>query len=151
MKRSERLGKILEIIDNDPIETQEELRDHLERSGIIVTQATLSRDIKQLGLIKIKDSRGRRRYAPSGKPQLRDEGTYKGAFSGGIISVIKARGLIVVKTESGVAMAIAASLDRTDIEGTAGSIAGDDTIFIAISEGADIEDVYKLVRKALGL
>ncbi len=131
--KKDRHGKIAELISVYNVETQKELAGLLRENGYNVTQATVSRDIRELGLIKAPDAEGRQRYAVSGsykKPAV--DRKYIHALKDAVVSVDKAENIIVIKTVSGMAMAVAAAVDALHIPDIAGSIAGDDTIMCAV-------------------
>lgn len=122
--------KILSIISEYPIETQDELLKKLKESGYKATQATISRDIKELRLIKTLGSDGKYRYAAvSSNADMRSN--FTSLFSGSVISIDNAQNIVVIKTLSGMANAVCAALDSMDNTVVVGTIAGDDTIFIA--------------------
>lgn len=128
--KSNRHTIILELINKYPINTQEELLDYLKAEGFEVTQSTVSRDIKKLGLIKSLDSNGRYRYqAPQSKTVSVHNG-FLNLASTSVISVDYALNMVVVKTYSGMAQAVCAGFDSMDYDSILGTIAGDDTIFI---------------------
>ena len=136
---SDRRSKILEIISNNVIQTQEELADRLNREGFQVTQATVSRDIKQLNLVKIPAGDGRQRYAiHAGTGEGIDE-KYANVLKTGFKSMDMAQNILVIKTISGMAMAVAAAIDALDYPQIVGSIAGDDTVMCAVRT---VEDTY---------
>lgn len=144
MKRN-RHGRILKIITENPIQTQEQLTDILKNEGFAVTQATVSRDIKELGLVKVSSTEGGYRYA-QGK-QNREYGHNINVFSKAVVSIDYALHTVVVKTYAGMAQAVAASLDATPEDDVLGSIAGDDTIVIIMrNEEAAEKKVLKLER-----
>ena len=130
-----RQAKIIELIKNTPIETQEELTALLNGGGFDATQATVSRDIRELRLTKISDG-NRQRYAlPNAEEQLSSRVVR--IFNDGVLSIEYAQNLVVIKTLSGMAMAVASCIDsfnRFDMLGTEiiGTIAGDDCIFCAV-------------------
>ena len=124
MKNS-RHEAILSIIRENKIRTHEKLVEELSKLGIYVTQATVSRDIKELGVIKVPDSDGSI-YAVSARW---DNPLRK--FAADVVSVTEAGNLVIVRTHPGMASAIAAAVDKELHSEIAGSIAGDDTIFIA--------------------
>lgn len=128
--KKRRQAKILELITNNEIETQEELQDLLLSYGFEVTQATISRDIKELRLVKDVSSRGRYIYS-TGKVR-NDNITHStgGIFSESIISIDYAVNTIVIKCFSGMANAACAAIDSMEHEEILGTIAGDDTIFM---------------------
>lgn len=139
---SDRRTKILEIISNETIQTQEELADRLNSEGYAVTQATVSRDIKQLNLIKVPAGDGRQKYARH--PETKDgiDEKYVNVLRAGFKSMDMAQNILVIKTISGMAMAVAASIDALDYPQIVGSIAGDDTVMCAVRT---VEDTYKVM------
>ena len=126
--RQRRQSQILKIITERDIKTQEELTDALKNSGFDTTQATVSRDIKELGLVKISSSDGGYKYAQ--KPVGTVEKKHIDIFSGAVISVAFALHTIVIKTYPGMAQAVCASCDMLVGNEILGSVAGDDTILI---------------------
>ena len=153
--KTRRQARILELIREQPIETQAELLALLEADGYHVTQATVSRDIKEMRLIKLLDANGMYRYAAESiSNEERQSHAY--LFSTAVISVEHAHTLVVIKTQTGMAQAVCAALDATDRPGVLGSIAGDDTIFVATrADSASVSlvaDIKKLmVRKTTEL
>lgn len=147
--KSERQAKIIEIITNNDIETQDELLVKLAEKGFNTTQATISRDIRELNLTKVAVNGGRQKYALGKDMEYESIKSYKQVLTAGILSVEAAENLIVIKTVSGVAMAVAAALDNINIKGLIGSIAGDDTIFLAVRSKeltkSVISDIMKLI------
>ena len=141
MKR-DRLQKILEIIELYPIETQDELIERLRDCGYEVTQATVSRDIKRLHLIKLQVDEGRSRYSLPRVNKFDTNEKYRNILHQTISAVHCANNMVVVRTYSGMANAAAAAIDAMQSELLLGTIAGDDTIFIvAVSNQAAIEFV----------
>lgn len=142
--KADRHSKIIELINRYQIETQEELADKLNEEGFQVTQATVSRDIRELNLTKISDGTGEQRYAV-----LQNQGSdlnekYVRILRDGFISMDMAQNLLVVKTVPGMAMAVAAALDAMPWPEMVGCIAGDDTIMCAIKS---IEDTIQVMEK----
>ena len=131
-----RHAKILELIKNFPITTQEELLQKLKEEGYSVTQSTVSRDIKTLRLQKPHSIDGKYRYsAPTGiQPDVKNG--FSGILSGSIVSVETAQNIVVVKTFSGMASAACAAIDTMNLPSVVGSLAGDDTIFIACTDNS---------------
>ena len=128
--KTRRQARILEIIKEHDVETQSELLELLKKDGFHVTQATVSRDINEMRLIKILGSGGTYKYAAemlSGE----EPPSHSYLFSTAIVSVDFAHTLVVIKTRIGMAQAVCAALDATDRAGVLGTIAGDDTIFVA--------------------
>lgn len=127
--KSARQAKMIELIEENNIMTQGELSDYLAAAGFPTTQATISRDIRELKLTKVTTEDGKPRYALM-QPQETDIWKkYRQVLAAGILSMEASENLIVIKTVSGVSMAVAAALDNLDINGLMGCIAGDDTIF----------------------
>ena len=144
----ERHAKIIELIGKYAIETQEELAGRLNEAGFRVTQATVSRDIRELKLTKMTVD-GRQRYVivPGPGSQLGDK--YIGILREGFLSMDMAQNILVVKTVSGMAMAVAAALDDLNWQEIAGCIAGDDTVFCAGRTADDAMLVMEKLRRAL--
>ena len=127
-----RQGKILEIIQDHDVETQEELADRLRAAGLKVTQATVSRDIRELKLSKVLTADGGQKYAFLKQEDRQQEDRFIRVLRDGFASMDMAQNILVVKTVSGMAMAVAAALDALKLPDVVGSIAGDDTIFVAV-------------------
>lgn len=148
MKR-ERQNKILELISSRDIETQEELVDLLRAEGFNVTQATISRDINELRLGKLTSGNGKRKFAvaPTGDVHLTSK--YIRVLRDGFVSMDNAQNILVVRTVSGMAMAVAASLDALRMKEVVGSIAGDDTIMMAVRTTEETKVVMNKIREFL--
>jgi transcriptional regulator of arginine metabolism len=129
--KSRRLSAIRQVIDREPVHSQEQLRHHLASMGFVVTQATLSRDIKELGLVK-RAADGA--YQGSGNPEVNSAASAAVALSRALgeflISVDAAQNLVVVKTGPGQAQILAIAIDRAKLTDVVGTIAGDDTILV---------------------
>jgi len=123
-----RHAKIIQIIEGTPVETQEELADKLKDEGLEVTQATVSRDIKELRLIKVMDSSGRYRYAQMGQNDATLSNRLLTVLSQSLVSCDYANNIMVVKTLPGMAQGVASAIDAFKFSDIIGSIAGDDTI-----------------------
>ena len=143
-----RHAKILEIIAKYDVETQEELSAMLVKEGYPVTQATVSRDIRELKLTKVAVSSGRQKYAAISHPQ-KDLSKYIRIFRDGFRSMDMAQNILVIKTVSGMAMAVAAALDAMECHEIVGSIAGDDTIMCAIRTVEDTMTLMKRLNKII--
>ena len=142
--KSKRQNIILNLIESNDIETQEDLLELLKKSGYNVTQATISRDIRELKLTKISTDTGRQKYAVM-KQESRDiSDKYIRIFHDALVSVDTAGNILVLKTVAGMAMAVAAAIDSMHFEGVVGCIAGDDTIFCAVKTE---EETIKLSDK----
>ena len=129
--KKRRHDKILELINIYEIETQDELADRLCQSGYQVTQATVSRDIRELKLSKISVGRGRQKYVAFSQDEARLGDKYIRVLKEGYVSMALAQNLLVMKTVSGMAMAVAAAVDALKMEEIVGCIAGDNTIMMA--------------------
>lgn len=140
----ERHSKILEIIKSMDIETQEELAEQLKKTGMDVTQATVSRDIKELKLIKVLSDKGTYKYAVISPTENFLSNKLVSIFSNTVLSVENVQNMVVVKTISGSGSAAAEAVDSMNLPGIVGSIAGDNTIFILSS---DDKKAYELVKK----
>ncbi len=148
--KSSRQEKILEIIEHENIETQNQLMDALARAGVKSTQATLSRDIRDLHLIKELTPEGNYRYATGGKDSLFDHDTrLKKIFRESVVDYAVAQNLIVIKTLPGLANAACSTLDSMHIPHLVGSIAGDDTAFVAMKDNAAAEHFCSEIEKLL--
>lgn len=128
-----RHAMIVELIEKEVIETQEELADRLKKAGFDVTQATVSRDIRDLKLSKVTLDNGKQKYVLI-KEKNNAARKYIRVLQEGFVSMDMAQNILVIKTMPGLAMAVAAALDELKIEGMLGCIAGDDTIMCAIKD-----------------
>ena len=129
--------KILEIINNEKIETQEALAKKLLEEGFNVTQATVSRDIRKLNLTKISTNYSKNYYAVLNDIDLEKMEKYIKVLKHGFVSIDIAMNMVVVKTLEGMAMSVAAALDNLNLKEISGSLAGDNTIFIATKSEED--------------
>lgn len=133
--KNDRQSKILEIIEREPIDTQEQLQQRLQEQGNTCTQATISRDIKQLHLIKEPMGQGKYRYAVSvQRNRLNVADKLRTIFRESIVSVDYAQNIVVIKTMAGLANAAAAALDSMSIPYMVGSLAGDDTAMLVMRD-----------------
>ncbi len=149
MKKNSRHNKIIELIEKYNIETQEELVFRLNDLGYDVTQSTVSRDIRDLNLTKVAIEGGRQKYTCStGNQQVLNE-KYTRVLRDGFVSMDTAPGLLVVKTVSGMAMAVAAAIDAMKLKEIIGSIAGDDTIMCAVKTSEDARTVMNAISKVV--
>ncbi len=144
MKKS-RHQKIKELVERYEIETQEELADRLREAGCQVTQATVSRDIRELKLSKIPTGEGRQRYTVLVHSDHYLSDKYIRFLKDGFVSMDMAQNILVVKTVSGMAMAVAAAIDAMKLKEIVGSIAGDDTIMMAVRTVEDTETVMEKI------
>ncbi len=144
-----RHAKIVELINKYQIETQEELADYLNQNGFRVTQATVSRDIRDLKLTKVPADNGKQKYAvlQTGQNDLGEK--YIRILNDGFLSMDMAQNILVIKTVSGMAMAVAAALDAMKWNEIVGCIAGDDTIMCAVRSVDDTIILMEKIRKLL--
>ncbi|MGN0306180.1 MAG: arginine repressor [Lachnospiraceae bacterium] len=147
--KGSRHQKIIELIESCNIGTQEELAERLREEGFEVTQATVSRDIRQLKLSKLPDGKGKQKYVA-----IRQEDTVLGdkyvrVLKDGFLSMDRAQNILVIKTVSGMAMAVAAAIDAMKLEEVVGSIAGDDTIMAALRTVEDTQTAMEKIRNVL--
>lgn len=147
MKR-ERHAKIIELIGRYAIETQEDLAEKLNEAGYQVTQATVSRDIRELKLTKMTVG-GRQRYVVVQEHNSQMGEKYIGILRDGFVSMDMAQSILVIKTVSGMAMAVALALDALHWQDIVGCIAGDDTVFCAIRTVEDTLAVMDKLRKMM--
>ncbi|MBQ4052368.1 MAG: hypothetical protein IJD09_01850 [Clostridia bacterium] len=126
-----RQDAILKIIQEQPVYTQEMLVSLLQQQGWNVTQATVSRDIKALGLRKVSNGKETRYVKPHTSAAPQPNSVHANTIlTNGIVDVILAQNFVIIKCYAGMANAVCASIDGMHLQGVAGSIAGDDTIFI---------------------
>lgn len=145
--KKERQAKLLELIAIYPIETQEELQQKLIESGFDVTQATVSRDIKELRVVKMLDGNGVYRYAVGRDGNSAKALKYRDLFAHSVISVAYSMNDVVIKCHSGMAQGACAALDMMHCENVLGTLAGDDTIFVITKTEADAEILCKNLRE----
>ncbi len=145
--KSKRQEKILDLIERYEIETQEELASYLDQAGCHVTQATISRDIRELKLSKVNTYDGRQKYVAMAQrnPAISDRLTR--VMREGYVSSTVASQLLIVHTVSGMAMAVAAAIDALELPGLAGCIAGDDTIMCALRSEADVDTLTEKISQ----
>ena len=142
-----RQSKMLELIRKNEIETQEELLAYLLQEGFAVTQATVSRDIRELKLTKIATANGKQKYAVLNDTAMDLSEKYVRVLKDGYISMDMAQNILVIKTVSGMANAVCAAIDAMNIHEIVGTIAGDDTIMCAIRTTEDTVAIMKKLRK----
>ena len=141
--KGKRQEAILELVKKYEIETQEELAEKLGGAGFAVTQATISRDIRELKLTKIQHG-AKQIYAALTENKFSNSNKYIDIFKHSFVSMDMAQNILVIKTASGTAMALATALDSLHWDEIVGTIAGDDTVMCAIRT---VEDTKKLTKK----
>ena len=140
--------KIVEIIEKRDVETQEELAGYLKEEGFTVTQATVSRDIRELKLSKVPTGGGKQKYVILRQDDSHMGDKYIRVLRDGFVSMDMAQNILVIKTVSGMAMAVAAALDALKWKEILGSIAGDDTVMCVARDG---EQAQTAARKLKGI
>ena len=144
-----RQKQILTIVSEHDVETQEELIVRLKASGFKATQATVSRDIKELRLIKLATENGHYKYVQSVGEDGKSSAKFDNVLRETVISVRNAGPIVVVRTYAGMAMAAAAAVDAMQINCILGTIAGDDTIFIAVSDEVASDLIEKKIERII--
>ena len=135
--KNKRHQRIMELIEQFDIETQEELVGKLLEDGFNITQATVSRDIRELKITKVPNGKGKQKYVVLNNDVEHLADKYIRIIKDGVIGMDTAQNILVIKTVSGMAMAVAAALDAMDLSEVVGSIAGDDTIMVAVRTSQD--------------
>ncbi len=148
MKKN-RHDKIIELIERCEIGTQEELADRLCEAGYQVTQATVSRDIRELKLSKVPSGNGRQKYVAFHQDEVQLGDRYIRVLREGYVSMDTAQNLLVMKTVSGMAMAVAAAIDALKLEEIVGCIAGDNTIMMAMHNEKDAHVVMEKIDEMI--
>ena len=148
--RFERQGAILKLVEERHLATQAELAEALRGAGIDTVQATVSRDIAQLGLVKVRNGNGKLVYALPGAADLRhieELATAMRRWSG---SMTSAGQLLVITTPNGLAAPLADAIDQAGLADVAGTVAGENTIFVAARDGSTGADLEEQFREHLG-
>ena len=145
--KAKRQRKIIELINNQDVVTQEELANLLIENGFAVTQATVSRDIRELNLTKVSVNGGGQKYAMPSTSNISLNSKYLRVLNDGVLTINTAENILVIKTVAGMAMAVCAALDAMKWTEIVGSIAGDDTIMCAVRSVEDTVKVMDKIRK----
>lgn len=145
----ERRSKIIELIGKYQIETQEELGERLEQEGFTVTQATISRDIRELKLTKVSVDGVHQKYTLLQEKETNLYNKYVRVLQDGFLWMDQAENILVIKTISGMAMAIAAAIDNLEVTGVVGTIAGDDTVMCAVHSVGEVPVVMTKIDRLL--
>jgi len=148
--KTARQNLILDIINNNEIETQDELARALVDSGVNITQATVSRDIKELNLIKVQTENGRYKYASStGDKQIKNLSVLIRVFKTTVRSIKTAGNIIVIKTIPGSANVAGETVDSLDMDEVIGTLAGDNTVFVATTSEDDAKQICDTLLKMI--
>ena len=150
MKRPERLKLIRDIIRGNKISSQDQLAAELKGRGLDVTQSTVSRDIRSLNLVKVRDTEQNEYYAENKKyssdPQVEMK-RVRLKFRDNVVSIERAKNIIVIGTNPGEAQGVAAAIDGSNFEKILGTVAGDDTIICVIDNEKNAEKMLELFRR----
>ena len=149
MMKSKRHSKILELIESKELETQDELANELRRNGFQVTQATVSRDIKELKLIKVPSKKGGYKYSTEHKNKSEQEERFHKLFAGAVLSIQDANNLIVIKTIQGSANTVAVVVDSMNNDRIIGCVAGDDTVLVITADNQSVRGVMNQFKKLM--
>ena len=148
--KNARENTIIELILANDIETQNQLIEALAAAGINSTQATVSRDIKELHIIKELSPEGKYRYAPAHKKELQNHSTrLKAIFRESVTSCVCAQNIIVIKTLPGLASAACSAIDGMNIDTIAGTLAGDDTAFLCMFTNEDAKTFCEEIKSMM--
>lgn len=145
----ERQGTILRLVQQQPLSTQAEVAGALKANGIDAVQATVSRDITQLGLVKVRNAEGRLVYALPGAADLRRADELANALRHYMGATTPSGSLLVIQTPRGFAVALADAIDAAALPEVAGTIAGDNTVFVACADGTTPAEVDAELRSRL--
>jgi len=153
MTKTQRQAKITELLEKQVISTAAQLVNLLQIEGWAVTQATVTRDLQELGSIKIRDENGSRRIVLADTPKIAPAPVdhLRRMMGEWVISVERSSNLVVVRTPPGCAHVVASALDRSALSGVLGSIAGDDTVLIIASDTLGGEGLAQQLRALAGL
>lgn len=149
--KNSRQNKILFLIENNDISTQEELCALLKKEGFEATQATVSRDIRELSLTKIPSEKTGQKYARLVSSRGIMEEKYPRVLRDGFVSIDKAQSILVLKTVAGMAMAVAAAIDAMNLREVVGCIAGDDTVMIAVRDATSADELMDKITGVTGI
>lgn len=147
--KTRRHAKILELIRDYDLETQDELLQHLREAGFDVTQATVSRDIKELRLVKILSGNGRYKYSTGNDSNIDMSSKFYSLFTDSAVAVDAAMNMLVIKCMNGMAQAVCASMDAMTWKDFVGTLAGEDTIFVVCRTEAAALEAQDELRKML--
>ncbi|MGE5580377.1 MAG: arginine repressor [Bacillota bacterium] len=150
--KSKRQVRIVELVSQNVITSQEALCEALAREGINVTQATVSRDIKELNLVRVPSEDGRYKYAlMPGDPSLVYRERFRRLFSDCCLDMDKSGNIVLVKTLDGTASAVGEAIDALKLPGMLGTVAGDDVVLCVVRETTSAHEMLETLRKMAGL
>ena len=147
--KEQRQSKILSLIQKQEIETQEELAENLEKAGFKVTQATVSRDIRELKLTKVAGKNNNQKYVALANYENQISEKVIRVFKAGFVSMDIAQNILVIRTLTGMGNAVAAAIDAFNYDEIVGTLAGDDTIFCAVRNMDDMSEIINKFQEVL--
>ena len=147
LKKEARQKVIIDLIENNDIATQEELCDLLEKEGYKATQATVSRDIRELALTKMPSEKKGQKYVRIKQSSGAMEQKYSRVLRDGFVAMDKAQSILVLRTVSGMAMAVGAAIDAMLLDEVSGCIAGDDTVMLAIRDAGSVDTLMSKIKE----
>ena len=150
MARSARQSKILELISTKEIETQDELARELKNANFDITQATISRDIKELGLTKILSTSGKYKYAIIGSDEQQISNKYVSIFREAVISVKAVLNLVAIKTIKGMGSGVCSFIDKLNLTELVGAVSGDDTVMLIFPSASLASNAVVALNDMLG-
>jgi transcriptional regulator of arginine metabolism len=153
MNKNQRQHKITDLLRNEPVTNQGQLVELLEHEGVVATQATVSRDLDELGAVKVKVAGGDSVYAIPENPADRvvPEDLLKRVLSNWVVDIQSSANIVVIRTPPGSAHVVASAIDRAGMPDVLGSVAGDDTMFVVTYEGTDGKDLAARFKEIAGL
>ena len=153
MTKTQRQHRIAELLERNVISTAAQIVQRLQAEGVAATQATVTRDLQELGTIKIRDEHGARRIIISSEPKLSAAPLehLKRMMGEWVVSVDSSGNLVVVRTPPGCAHVVASALDRSALDGVLGSVAGDDTVLVIAQESRGGAALAAEFRRLAGL
>jgi transcriptional regulator of arginine metabolism len=149
--KRQRQQALMDLVRAEPLASQEEIAARLDRLGYPATQSTISRDLDELGLVRLRDADGHLRYGAPDAGASNDARQLRTILREFARSVAHSRNLVVVKTPPAGASPVARALDSSDLDGVIGTLAGDDTIIVVIAEDVRARDVAASLREMAGL
>jgi transcriptional regulator of arginine metabolism len=153
LAKTQRQHRIARMLENHGVTSQGQLVELLAADGVLATQATVSRDLEELGAVKVRVPGGETVYAIPEQPKDRiaPEEILKRAFSEWVVEVAHSGNIVVLRTPPGSAHVVASALDRSGLGGVLGTVAGDDTLFVLVSERAEARTVARKLSALAGL
>ncbi len=153
MNKNQRQHKITDLLRNQPVTNQGQLVELLEQEGVVATQATVSRDLDELGAVKVKLGGGDAVYAIPENPADRvvPEDLLKRVLSNWVVDIQSSANIVVIRTPPGSAHVVASAIDRAGMPDVLGTVAGDDTMFVVTYEGTDGRDLAARFKEIAGL